>query len=141
MEKNSDEELNFNVSYSNELILYAVSLNRRIGVDIEFIRPDFADEQIVKRFFSLPKKIRKEAFFTCWARKEAYLKATGKGIASGMDQFVVSLIPGEPAELISTKINPEETSSFWIEDLNMGQGYKAALAVEGPRCKINYRQY
>lgn len=147
--ENSDEELNFNVSYSNYHILYAVSLNRRIGVDIEFIHPDFADEQIVKGFFSiqeadkflsLPKKIRKEAFFTCWTRKEAYLKATGKGITSGMDQFVVSLIPGEPAELIPIKINPEETSNFWLEDLNMGQGYKAALAVEGSRCKIKYRQ-
>lgn len=147
--ENSDEGLNFNVSYSNELILYAVSLNRRVGVDIEFIRQDFADEQIVERFFSkqetdkflsLPKNIRKEAFFTCWTRKEAYLKATGKGITSGMDQFAVSLVPGEPAALLSINNNPEETSSFYLEDLNMGPGYKAALAVEGSGCKLKYWQ-
>ena len=127
--ENSDEGLNFNVSYSNEHILYAVSLNRRIGVDIEYIRQDFADEQIVERFFSkqevekyfsLPEKIRKEAFFTCCTRKEAYLKATGKGITSGMDQFAVSLVPGEPAALFSINNDSEETFGFYLEDLNMG---------------------
>ncbi len=147
--ENSDEGLNFNVSYSNELILYAVSLNRRIGVDIEYIRQDFADDQIVERFFSkqevekyfsLPGKFRKEAFFTCWTRKEAYLKATGKGITSGMDQFAVSLVPGEPAVLLSINNDPEETSNFCLEDLNIGQGYKAALAVEGSRFKLKYCQ-
>ncbi len=149
IDENSDEYLNFNVSYSNELILYAVSLNRRIGVDIEYIRPDFADEQIVESFFSkqetekflsLPENIRKEAFFTCWTRKEAYLKATGEGIASGMDQFAVSLVPGEPAALFSINNNPEETYNFYLEDINLGAGYKASLAVEGAGCKIKYWQ-
>ena len=147
--ENTNEGLNFNVSYSNELILYAVSLNRRIGVDIEYIRQDFADEQIVERFFSkqeadkflsLPEENRKEAFFTCWTRKEAYLKATGKGITLGMDQFAVSLVPGEPAALLSINNNTEETSSFCLEDLNIGPGYKAALAVEGSGCKLKYWQ-
>ncbi len=145
----SDEGLNFSVSYSNKLILYAFSLNRRIGVDIEYIRSDFADEQIVNRFFSkqeidkflsLSKENRIDAFFTCWTRKEAYLKVTGKGITSGMDQFAVSLLPGEPAALLSINNKPEETSDFYLEDLNMGHGYKAALAVEGSRCKIKYWQ-
>lgn len=145
--ENSDEGLKFNVSYSNELILYAVSLNRRIGVDIEYIRPDFADEQIVERFFSkqetdiflsLPTEMRKEAFFACWTRKEAFLKATGKGIISGMDQFAVSLVPGEPVALLSINNKSEETSSFCLEDLNIGPGYKAALAAEGSGCKIKY---
>ena len=49
--KNGEETLKFNVSYSNELILYAVALNRKIGLDLEYIRPDFADTQIVERFF------------------------------------------------------------------------------------------
>ncbi len=138
--ENSDEGLNFNVSYSNQLILYAVSLNRRIGVDIEYIRQNFTDDQIVEKYFSLPGKLRKEAFFTCWTRKEAYLKATGKGITSGMDQFAVSLVPGEPAVLLSINNDPEETSNFCLEDLNIGQGYKAALAVEGSRFKLKYCQ-
>jgi 4'-phosphopantetheinyl transferase len=147
--KNGEETLKFNVSYSNELILYAVALNRKIGIDLEYIRPDFADTQIVERFFSkqeavkflsLPKKIQKEAFFTCWTRKEAYLKATGKGITLGMNQFEVSLVPGEPAKFLSINNNPKETPSFCFEDLNMGSDYKAALAVEGFGWKLRYWQ-
>ncbi len=57
-----------------------------------------------------------------------------------MQQFAVSLVPGEPAELLSINNNPEETSSFCLEDLNIGPGYKAALAVEGSGCKLKYWQ-
>jgi len=75
--------LSFNLSHANELALIAVTRNRAIGVDIEFIRPDFASEEIAERFFSrpevsalraLPADMQSEAFFNCWTRKEAYIK-------------------------------------------------------------------
>jgi 4'-phosphopantetheinyl transferase len=84
------DTLCFNVSHSRSLILYAVTLNRNIGVDLEYIRTDFSCEEIAEKFFSpqensmlstLPVEMKHKAFFNCWTRKEAYIKATGKGLS------------------------------------------------------------
>lgn len=84
------EPLCFNLSHSRELALYAVTQNRNLGVDLEYIRTGFPCEEIAERFFSpqenailrtLPLDMKHKAFFTCWTRKEAYIKATGKGLS------------------------------------------------------------
>ncbi|HHT9135538.1 MAG TPA: 4'-phosphopantetheinyl transferase family protein, partial [Candidatus Avalokitesvara rifleensis] len=80
---------------------------------------------------ALPASMQKEAFFACWTRKEAYLKARGNGLALPLDQFDVSLVPGEPALLLNTKDGPLETSRWSLMELYPGPGYAAALAVEG----------
>ena len=72
-----------------------------------------------------------EAFFACWTRKEAYLKARGDGLSLPLDQFDVSLMPGEPAVLLSTKWDPQEASRWSLQELRPDLGYAAALAVEG----------
>src|ERR1041384_7387282 len=82
------EELRFNMSHSHGLALFAVSGDRELGVDVEHVRADFASEDIARRFFStvevaafnaLPKEEQVAAFFRCWTRKEAYIKAIGRG--------------------------------------------------------------
>src|ERR1041384_4986302 len=82
------KELRFNMSHSHGLALFAVSADRELGVDVEHIRADFASEDIARRFFShlevaafnaLPKEEQVAAFFRCWTRKEAYIKAIGRG--------------------------------------------------------------
>ena len=102
--KASQRPLHFNVSHSHGLALYAVTREHEIGVDVERIRPDLAGEKIAERFFSsreaatlreLPAHMRQKAFYTCWTRKEAYLKAIGQGITLHLDQFEVSVAPGE----------------------------------------------
>jgi 4'-phosphopantetheinyl transferase len=106
------ELLNFNVSHSDELALIACTRGRAIGVDIESIRPTIEYEQIAARYFSpteyahlctLPLELRVRAFFRCWTRKEAYIKAHGAGLSVPLDRFAVSLVPGEPARLLYTR--------------------------------------
>ena len=100
--------LSFNLSHSHGLAAVAVVRNREIGVDVEKIRPEFAGEDIAKRYFSptevaelrrLPEERRAEGFFLCWTRKEAYVKALGEGLHFPLDGFSVSLTPGEPVRL------------------------------------------
>jgi len=136
---NAKEPLCFNLSHSNELALYAVTRSRLIGIDLEHIRPMPDAEKLAKRFFSaqeyavistlLPEQ-KQEAFFNAWTRKEAYLKATGDGLA-GLEQVEVSLIPGEPAALLSIQGDRQATSGWSVYQLIPRPGYVAALAVEG----------
>ncbi|HEX8139722.1 MAG TPA: 4'-phosphopantetheinyl transferase superfamily protein [Pyrinomonadaceae bacterium] len=134
------ETLHFNLSHSEDLALLAVSRGRALGVDIESIRPDFAHQQIAERFFSereaatldaLPRSLQPEAFFNCWTRKEAYIKARGEGLSLALDGFDVSLVPGERAALLSVRDDPEEALRWSLRELPIGPGYAGALAVEG----------
>lgn len=134
------DTLRFNVSHSDRLALYAVTCNRELGVDVERIRPDFAGEEIAERFFSpneraalrrLHPDVRCDAFFNCWTRKEAYIKARGEGLSLPLDQFDVSLTPGEPAALLNTRGDPADTSRWSLREIAPAPGYAAALCVEG----------
>jgi 4'-phosphopantetheinyl transferase len=143
-------ELSFNLSHANELALIAVTRGRGVGVDIEFIRPEFASEEIAERFFSthevaalraLPKSIQSEAFFNCWTRKEAYIKAIGEGMSMPLDQFQVSLAPGSRAELLGNLRDANEVSRWSLQELAPGPGYAAAIAVEGKDWQLRCWQH
>jgi 4'-phosphopantetheinyl transferase len=141
----SDEHvLRFNLSHSNEVALLAVALDAELGVDVEHIRADFASEDIARRYFSrtevdafnaLPPDERVAAFFRCWTRKEAYIKAIGKGLSQALDEFDVTLAPGIAPALLRAK--DDDTSRWLLVDLNAGAGYASALAVEGPITTIS----
>lgn len=133
-------DLKFNVSHAGDVALHAVTWGREIGVDIEKLRamPDAA--QIAERFFSaqenqvfatIPSQQREEAFFNCWTRKEAYIKAMGEGLSQPLDTFDVSLKPDEPAALLRVKDAPPEVKRWSLHSLNPGPGYVAAVVVEG----------
>jgi Phosphopantetheinyl transferase len=139
-EKFDRDRLCFNLSHSHGLVLYAVTRGREIGIDIERIRPDLACDRIAEAFFSprevaalriVPTSRQLEAFFNCWTRKEAYIKARGEGLSFPLDRFDVSLAPGEPATLLNTIGDPRETSRWSLRELDLALGYVAALAVEG----------
>ncbi len=130
----------FNLSHSYDTALYAVTHGREIGVDIERFRPDVEVEKLAERFFSpreaavlraLPEDLRKEGFFNCWTRKEAYIKAEGEGMSIPLSAFDVSLTPGEPAALLRSQNSPQETSRWSLQALDPKPGYAAALAVKG----------
>ncbi|TMD63678.1 MAG: 4'-phosphopantetheinyl transferase superfamily protein [Chloroflexi bacterium] len=74
---------------------------------------------------------RIEGFFNCWTRKEAYIKARGEGLSTPLDQFEVSVVPGEPAELLNSEQHPEEVTCWSLHSLIPATGYMAALAIEG----------
>jgi 4'-phosphopantetheinyl transferase len=137
--KGGGEVLQFNLSHSEDMALLALCRRRAIGVDLEYIRDDFAHEEIAGRYFSprevemlrtLPYNLRAEAFFNCWTRKEAYIKARGKGLSLALDGFDVSLIPGERAALLSVRDEPSEAARWSLRELAPVSGYAAALAVE-----------
>lgn len=138
--------LSFNLSHSHSLALVAVSVKRALGVDIEQIRVDLADEKIAQRFFSareivdfqsLPEDQRSQAFFACWTRKEAFIKAQGQGLSMPLDAFDVSLLPGEPARIIQTRPDPAQALQWNLYSLCPGAGYIGALVVEGIAEQIN----
>lgn len=148
--KSGNNLLRFNLSHSHKLAVYAFTLGREIGIDLEYIRPMSDAEQIASRFFSsaenaviqaLPEHKREEAFFNCWTRKEAYIKAIGAGLTKPLDQFEVSLLPGEPARLLRVEGNPDEVNRWSFETFRPTAGYVAALIVEGCNLQINCWQY
>jgi 4'-phosphopantetheinyl transferase len=136
----SQKQLQFNVSHSGEYVLMAIADGRAVGIDVEQIHDDFDIRQVAAHFFSpneqrdlemLTGRARIEAFFACWTRKEAYVKARGAGLSFPLDQFDVSLRPGEPARLIATRPDPAEAMRWQISGLDVADGYKAALVLEG----------
>jgi 4'-phosphopantetheinyl transferase len=140
----------FNMSDSEGLALYAFTRNHEIGVDIERIRDIPEMDQIVEGFFSarenavfrsLPESKKREAFFNCWTRKEAFMKAKGEGLGYGLDQFEVSLAPGERAALLSTHGDPQEASRWSLRELHPGPGFTAALAVQGHCWQLKFSQW
>ncbi len=141
--------LQFNVSHSQGLILYAITCDRAIGIDLECIRPTSDVESLAKRFFSareyaaisnLPPQQKQEAFFNAWTRKEAYLKATGEGLAQ-LEQVEVSLIPGEPPQLLSIQQDVQAAKQWSLQALTPATGYIAAVAVEGHDWCLNCWQW
>ncbi|NES25695.1 MAG: 4'-phosphopantetheinyl transferase superfamily protein, partial [Symploca sp. SIO3E6] len=131
--------IDFNLSHSQGMALYAVTLNRQIGIDLEYIRSVSDVEQLAKRFFSpresavissLPPEQKQEEFFKAWTGKEAYLKATGDGLA-GLEKVEISLIPGEPVALQSIQGNQQAAADWCLSPLEPAPGYLAAVAVKG----------
>lgn len=142
--------LSFNVTHSHGIALFAVAKSRLVGIDIEFMREEFATADIAERFFS-PKEVsilrtiarekKKLAFFNCWTRKEAYIKAHGEGLAHPLSSFTVSLVPEEPAALLHIDNDPQETLRWSLFELSPAQSYAATLAVEGYISRIRCWQW
>lgn len=139
-EESGGGSLQFNLSHSYGMALYAVTRRRNIGIDLERVRTDWASERVARQFFApgevaqlraLPQSMWHQAFFHCWTRKEAYIKARGEGLSLSLDRFEVSLTPGEPAVLLSIKEDPHEASRWSLSELKVGGDYVAALAVQG----------
>jgi 4'-phosphopantetheinyl transferase len=136
----------FNVSHSGGIALLAFARRRDIGVDVEQVRRDFDLETIARRFFSpheqrqletLPAEEKPDAFFRCWTRKEAYIKATGDGLSLPLSQFDVSLGAGDPNALLATRPDGSEVRRWLLQEVPAGLGYVAALCVRGQDWKLN----
>jgi len=134
------DTIRFNMSHSHGIALYAVTRGREVGIDIERIRVDVEVAEIAERFFScrgaamlraLSAEVQREAFFNCWTRKEAYIKARGEGLSLPLDQFDVALAPGEPAALLDTRPDASEAARWSLRELPPTPNYVAALAVAG----------
>lgn len=145
------ETLRFNLAHSADLALLAVTRGREVGVDVEEVQPQFDWAPLADQFFcpqevttlrTLPGAKQVEAFFACWTRKEAYLKARGDGLAQfgarthsaarmPLARSEVSLAPGQPDAPLWVEGYADESSRWALIDLKPLSGYVGALAVEG----------
>lgn len=137
--------LEFNLSHSKQMGLLAVNRTDPLGVDVEWKRPDFGGLKIARRFFSprevaeleqLPPEHHLDAFFNGWTRKEAYIKALGKGLAIPLGKFSVTLAPGKPAQLLSTEHDPEQKERWKLINLIVGYDYAGALLVSKQKSEL-----
>jgi 4'-phosphopantetheinyl transferase len=137
--------ISFNISHSGEIALIAVTRNRQIGVDVEFIRHDFDTAAIATRFFSeveqeqlaaLSPAERHETFFRCWTRKEAYIKATGEGLSLPLRQFDVSIAAQSQDALLATRPDAAESKRWSLRDVAVKDGYAGAICVSGNDWKL-----
>lgn len=136
----SATHFSFNVSHSGCFVVYAFTLNRLIGIDIECIRRDLADFQIVERYFSsdeietfqaVPSKDKTQTFFNCWTRKEAFIKAVGEGLSYPLKDFDVTLKPNDFPRVLSVCGDQKEASCWTLRNLDIEDGYIGAIAVRG----------
>jgi 4'-phosphopantetheinyl transferase len=132
--------IRFNLSHSHGLAAFAFTRGKDIGIDVEKIRPEFASEAIAQRFYarnevarlhSIPRAERTPAFFECWARKEAYLKARGDGLWRGLNTFEVAFGHGVTPALLWAEDDPEAATRWTVVDLQPAEGYAGALVCEG----------
>ncbi len=123
-----DSGLRFNLSHSGKLALYAVALDREVGIDVERIEPDSSYDATAERLFSpqcvaglraMPAAHKARAFFELWTRHEAYLKARGEGFFTPK---------GHPCADSSTA---EDELRWSMHPLQAGSDYAAAVVAEG----------
>jgi 4'-phosphopantetheinyl transferase len=136
----SPGDLQFNLSNSDEMALVGFVRGPEIGVDVEYLKPMPDCEQISERFFSeserrvlrgIPGRAKEIAFFNCWTRKEAYLKAVGEGLAAPLDSFDVTLAPEDPPRMLTLQGDPGRAARWFFHHLVPADMYVGAVAIEG----------
>lgn len=126
--------LHFNLSHSDGLAALGVSHARELGVDVEHERP--LKEDIAERFFSrgevaalraLPESEQLAAFYRCWTRKEAVVKAIGEGLSRPLDSFDVTLDAGA-AHLLRMDGETDGPEAWQLAHFAPAPGFAGAVA-------------
>lgn len=137
--------ITFNISHTDDLFVLVVGPAPLLGIDVERIRSDFGGEDIARSNFapnefrelmSLPERERPQAFFNCWTRKEAYVKALGAGLQIPLDSFEVTLRPNDPPKFRRGASDDWHLLSFAAED-----GFQAAVAYQGAVARPHFLQF
>lgn len=140
--------INFNITHAGNLAVIALTVGCDIGVDMEEIRPMMDMREIAARFFcpeeaaeimSLPQAERSRAFFCCWTRKEAYIKATGAGLSTPLSSFRVTVYPDSVPRFVHLAGNAGEVRAWALHDLRLADGYSAALAYRNQPRSLSFR--
>ena len=142
-------DLHFNLSHSRGLMLCALSRGRKLGVDVEHLRDDVDFGGVAQSFFApqeiatlrrVPAHLKKHTFFTCWTRKEAYIKACGQGLSLPLDRFTVPILDTEPMRLQSENA-PLESAKWSLAPLLTEAEYVAALVAEGHSYTLTFKDW
>jgi len=144
----NNQTIEFNISHSGNYALIALTLENKVGIDIEKVNYEIDYQSLSKRFFSekekeelliLDRDKQLDAFYRAWVRKESFIKATGKGIAFGLDQFSVALNKNikNRIEIISSDLINEQ---WYCYDLMNVDNYKTALTTCSKETDIIFYQ-
>jgi 4'-phosphopantetheinyl transferase len=145
-----ENQLKFNVSHSGKMATFAFFQGTEIGVDIERIKDDFDVLELAQNFFSQKEIIALEnqskeelskAFFRCWTRKEAFIKAEGSGLSFPLDKFAVSLDDDQNADLLETQWNRIEKDIWQLYSFIPAKGYLGAVAIAHSNAQISYHNW
>lgn len=137
---NTERTLHFNLAHSNEWAAYVFDWDRRVGIDIEQVRPMADVDELVQRFFtsgestlirSLSGNQKWDTFFQIWTCKEAILKAHGSGLTTPLDQFEISLHDDHGVTITPQTPDAAILADWNLQLLELVPGYKSAVAVEG----------
>jgi 4'-phosphopantetheinyl transferase len=132
--------LHFNLSHTGSLALLALTRAGPVGIDVEAVRSMSDMEAVARRLFApaewlrwwrLPKDQQLNAFYACWTRKEAYLKAIGAGLSMPLHGFEVAFEPGQPAALLSIDGSPQSAAHWSLWAFEPLPGVSAAVVVRG----------
>jgi 4'-phosphopantetheinyl transferase len=143
----ANRPLQFNLAHSGDLAVYAVALDDPVGVDVEIEKGRLDAESLARRFFSprerailesVAERERTHAFFTCWTRKEAFLKARGTGLTQPLDGFDVSLAPNEPILVRSVANDPTEADHWSLFGFEPVPGTIGAAAVRRRHAEMRF---
>jgi len=136
----SFRRLEFNMSHSETLVLVGVTMERLVGVDTEFVRRIDGIDSVSANYFtasecdlirSVPANQKDHVFYVCWTRKEAFIKAVGKGLSIPLRSFDTSMAIGAPGRFIETSDDCPHVEKWWLSDLQISREYVAAFAIEG----------
>jgi 4'-phosphopantetheinyl transferase len=137
--------LEFNLSHSGDLALLGCAWKRELGVDVEMRRGLGDEAALVRRYFSpaeqhayaaLPPAARTTGFFQCWTRKEAYIKAVGRGLGLPLDSFDVSLGDGVPVQLLRASVEEGEPRQWSLAAADVGPEACAAVVLAAEQCRL-----
>ena len=135
----ADSALQFNLSHSHELALFVFTMGCSLGIDVELIDQRLEYLDIAKRFFSLeeyekllalPDLERRQAFFNCWSRKEAVIKARGKGLFLALDSFSTEISFRKDGVVKVTFADGNQSNHLILQALDPGEQYTGSCAVE-----------
>ena len=138
-DKVNGRALEFNLSNSNDMVVYIFNWDDPVGIDIEYAHPMKDMDDFALQFFtpdecalirSLPMEQKQKTFFKLWTCKEAYLKANGSGLTTPLNQVEVSFTNKDTASLIPLGNDHEQTMRWRLELFTPAEGYQASLARE-----------
>lgn len=144
------DNFRFNVSHSQDVAVIAISWQREIGIDIEVVRHlddamqvaqrVFADEEVAA-YTAVPNNLKLQAFFNCWTRKEAFIKAIGEGMSFPLKEFAVTLYPNESARLLHICGDHAAASMWQLRSLAPAPGFVGAVAAKGHEWRLSCWQW
>jgi 4'-phosphopantetheinyl transferase len=141
------EPLHFSLSHSDGLIVIALSKHESVGIDVERIRPIAGLESVARSHFTESETSKLEgladferlnAFFRCWTRKEAFVKATGLGMSLDFHHVEVSLLDDEKPAILACAWDDSEPGRWRMAEFIPQEGFVACVAAKVPKLELRF---